>query len=140
MIVSCPSCSTKNRVPPPKLGGHPKCGKCKQGLAPLRTPVVLESGFDFNLLMQHSTLPVLVDFWAPWCAPCRGVAPELVKLAKRSAGSLIVAKVDTDAVPQLASRFDIKAIPSFLLFRDGEEAGRLAGAASGAAIAKHFGL
>jgi thioredoxin 2 len=140
MIVPCPSCSAKNRIPPRKLDEKPKCGKCKQVLSPPATPVIIETGYDLNLLMEDTTLPVLVDFWAQWCAPCRAVAPELVKLAKKKAGSLIVAKVDTDAMPQVASRFNIKSIPTFILFKNGDEDGRVTGAASGATIIERLGL
>ncbi len=140
MIVSCPACSAKNRIPPRKLDESPKCGKCKQALSPPSTPLVMESGFDFNLLLEQASLPVLVDFWATWCGPCRAVAPELVKLAKSRSGTLIVAKVDTDALPQVASRFNIKSIPTFILFKNGDEAGRVTGAASGATIIERLGL
>lgn len=140
MIVPCPSCSAKNRIPPRKLDAGPKCGKCKQSLAPSATPVSLESGFDFNVLTAEASVPVLVDFWAQWCGPCRAVAPELVKLAKERAGSLIVAKVDTDALPQVGSKFNIRSIPTFILFRNGEEAGRVTGAASRATLVERLGL
>lgn len=140
MIVPCPACNAKNRIPPRKLDESPKCGKCKQALDPPATPVVMESGYDLNLLLEEAKLPVLVDFWAKWCAPCRAVAPELVKLAKSRAGSLIVAKVDTDALPQVASRFNIKSIPTFILFKDGDEDRRVTGAASGATIIERLGL
>ena len=140
MIVPCPTCSAKNRIPPRKLDEKPKCGKCKGILAPPATPVIIETGYDLNLLMEDTKLPLLVDFWAQWCGPCRAVAPELVKLAKNKAGSLIVAKVDTDAMPQVASRFNIKSIPTFILFKNGDEDGRVTGAASAATIVERLGL
>jgi len=140
MIVPCPSCNAKNRIPPRKLSAGPKCGKCKQVLAPTATPVTLESGYDFNLLTSEAKLPVLVDFWAQWCGPCRAVAPELVKMAKDRSGSLIVAKVDTDALPQVGAQFNIRSIPTFILFRDGDEAARVTGAASAATLVERLGL
>ena len=140
MIVPCANCAAKNRIPPRKLDSGPTCGKCKQPLSPIGAPVIIETGFDLNLLKEETTLPILVDFWAQWCAPCRAVAPELVKLAKQKAGALIIAKVDTDALPQLGARFSIRSIPTFILFRDGDESGRVTGAASSATLVERLGL
>jgi thioredoxin 2 len=95
---------------------------------------------DFDELVRDSPLPVLVDFWAAWCGPCRDVAPELEALARDRAGHLVVVKVDTEALPDLAARFGIRSIPSLLLFRDGRLAHREAGAMPARAIAARMGL
>ena len=139
MVTACPSCGAKNRVAPARLSEGPKCGKCGAGLA-VDAPVVVESAGEFDELVGESSLPVLVDFWAAWCGPCRMVAPELEKLAKQKAGSVVVAKVDTEALPQVAGRFGIRSIPTMILFRDGHESKRVMGAMPASAIAEAAGI
>ena len=95
---------------------------------------------DFADLVAHAPLPVLVDFWAPWCPPCRKVAPEIAALASERAGQLVVAKVNTDQVSELARRYRINAIPTMVLFRGGAEVDRETGAMQGSAIVRRFGL
>jgi thioredoxin 2 len=106
----------------------------------LGRPIALSSTADFDELVRQAPLPVLVDYWAEWCGPCRMVAPELEKLAKEREGQLVVAKVDTEALPDIASRFGIQSIPTMILFRGGQEAERLSGAMPAAAIASRLGL
>ncbi len=130
MIVHCSSCSKSNRVPARRSGEKARCAACKAALLPLSHPVPLASADDFDELVRDAQAPVLVDFWADWCGPCRMVAPELEKLAKERAGSVIVAKVDTEALPQVAARFGIRSIPTMIVFRGGKEADRLSGAMS----------
>jgi thioredoxin 2 len=135
MIRTCPSCGAKNRLSPARLHTRAQCGKCKTSLLPLDTPHAIGSASEFDDLVRAASLPVLVDFWAAWCGPCRMVAPELEKLARTKAGGLVVAKVDTEALPGVASRFDIRSIPTLILFRDGREARRVSGAMPASAIA-----
>ncbi len=140
MIRLCPSCGAKNRVPAPKLDRAPKCGRCHEELGPIAEPIPIESAADFDGLVGGSPLPVLVDFWAAWCGPCHAVAPELERLARERAGEAVVAKVDTDALPEVAGRFGIRGIPTMILFRRGQEASRVSGAMPAAEIARRVGL
>ena len=140
MMVACPACSTANRVPATRLLDKAKCAACKAALLPLRKPLPVASTADFDELVRGSPVPVLVDFWAAWCGPCRAVAPELEKIAEQRAGQLLVAKVDTEALGEVAARFAIRSIPTMVLFRDGAEAQRLSGAMAASAILSSLGL
>jgi thioredoxin 2 len=140
MIRSCPSCGAKNRIPSARAADRATCGRCKSALPPLDTPYEVESASDFDALVRHSSLPVVVDFWAAWCAPCRMVAPEVARLAREQAGRVLVAKVDTEALPQVAGRYGIQGIPAFVLFRDGREASRATGAMPAPQLARALGL
>jgi thioredoxin 2 len=140
MILTCPACSARVRVPPGRLTDHAKCARCKAQIAPVDHTVAVGSSEEFDELVRTSKVPVLVDFWATWCPPCRAVAPELEKLAKASAGKLVVAKVDTDRNEELGRRFRIESIPTLARFDGGKETKRVAGAMQAPAIMKTFGL
>ena len=140
MIQVCRECGTENRVPLAKLGKAGKCGRCKQSLPAPSQPVELTSSADFDALIANATLPVLVDFWAAWCGPCRAVAPELEKLAKQKAGKLLVAKVDTERLTELAGRFAVRSIPLLIRFDRGQESQRVAGAMRVDQISNTFAL
>jgi thioredoxin 2 len=128
-IVECPNCGRKNRVPP-AASGVPRCGSCKQPL-----PWVADAGDDtFTEVAEKSTIPVVVDLWAAWCAPCRMVSPALEQVARELAGRVKLVKVDVDAAPELSRRFEVQAVPTLLVMDGGRVIARQAGAASAAAL------
>jgi thioredoxin 2 len=128
IVVSCASCGKKNRLAYERLGEAVRCGQCKEPLTAPGVPIELHSSADFDRLVAKSSLPVVVDYWAPWCGPCRMVAPELLKVAARQAGHMIVVKVNTDELSDLGQRFAIRSIPTLAVFAGGKEAARTTGA------------
>ena len=128
LVVSCASCGQRNRLAYDRLGDETRCGKCRQPLQAPGEPMEIHSTADFDRLVARASIPVVVDYWAPWCGPCRMVAPELKKVAARQAGRMIVVKVNTDELPDLGERYGIRSIPTLAVFADGQEAARSAGA------------
>jgi thioredoxin 2 len=127
IIVTCPSCSQRNRV---AFGREGKCGNCGTLLPPVAEPLEAPSARVFDALVRESKAPIIVDFWAPWCGPCRMVAPELAKVAASTAGQYLVVKVNTDALPELGDRYGIRSIPTMAVFAGGREIARTSGARS----------
>ena len=134
VIVSCPACGQKNRLMYDRLGAESRCAECKQAIGAPSEPLAVGSGEAFDRLIGHSALPILVDYWAPWCGPCRMVAPELQKVAARQAGRVLVVKVNTDELPELGQRFGIRSIPTLVVFAQGREVSRASGARPAADI------
>lgn len=131
VIVTCPKCGKRNRVP---FGREAKCGNCGIPLSAPGEPIEVPTAQAFDALVKDSKTPIVVDFWAPWCGPCRMVAPELAKVATNNAGKWIVVKVNTDALPELGERFTIRSIPTMAVFAGGKEVARTAGARPAADI------
>jgi thioredoxin 2 len=136
LLISCPNCGQRNRMVFERLGSTFRCGKCRQELRPPAEPIDIGSDVAFDALVGRSPLPVLVDFWAPWCGPCKMVAPEIAKVAAEGAGIFVVAKVNTEEVPSLGSRFRITAIPTMAIFKGGSEVARQQGAMPAPGIRK----
>ena len=132
VILSCASCGKRNRVP---FGSREaRCGDCRTALPAPSEPIEVPDAAAFDALVRGSSLPVVVDFWAPWCGPCRMVAPELVRVAANNAGRYVLVKVNTDEIPELGDRFGIRSIPTMAVFSGGREVARTAGARPAADI------
>lgn len=132
ITVGCPHCNAVNRVQQARLGDDPSCGKCKNSLF-TGQPVALTAG-NFSSLVERSELPVVVDFWASWCGPCKMMAPVFEEAARELEPRLRFAKLDTEAEQALAGRFGIRSIPTLIVFRGGREVARQPGAMSGSQL------
>lgn len=130
-VVNCLNCGTRNRLPTVS-SGRPRCPNCQTDL-PWLSEVTTA---DFDQAIAAATMPVLVDLWAPWCGPCRAVAPALEELARTRAGALRVVKVNVDDEPQVSGRLGVQGIPTMVLYNDGAEVARQVGALPAAKIAQ----
>ena len=128
MIRTCGRCGSRNRVPAARLADQGRCGACRESLPPPAEPLDVDAA-SFAEVVSGARVPVLVDFWAAWCGPCKAAAPEVARVAAGVSGRALVLKVDTDRQTELAQRYNIRSIPNFMVFRNGAPISQHAGLA-----------
>jgi thioredoxin len=128
ILTRCPRCGTTNRLAYPTLGHTVRCGRCRTTLPPPASPIDITTPELFDALIASSVLPVVVDFWAPWCGPCRMVAPVLEEIAQEKGDAIQIVKLNVDENPETAAKFQVMSIPTLILFRDGDVAHKVIGA------------
>ena len=132
--VVCPHCQATNRLPRARLGESPTCGQCKQALFDSHPAELDAAGFERQI--ASSDIPVVVDFWAPWCGPCRTMAPHFERAARELEPHVRLAKLNTEAEQSIAARYGIRSIPTLIAFRNGRELGRQSGAMDAASLVR----